>query len=403
MTDLIKNRLNKNFKKQTHYLTLVFNDFFILALIFLFGALMFWYAQNIKKWPNNLWFYKPLLALIWTTTLGIGHFATLFNRADEHFLFNQDSEMKDYFKPLYLHNMILPVVLIILITGILLPFATMRAGFSIGGLIFIMIGLIASKNLQFKLIVRSFYFNKHDYYNTWLFLGINFIVLYLSFLGHYPNPLIYTTLAIAGGIGVDYLPRGKIFDWYKALDYEERRVDLLNNFYSMFTDVADKKVHISRRKYLDFLIKKDNQTPNTYIYQRVLLRDPEYSNLLIRMIIFALLLIACLQDARWAIASGALIIFLTLYQLIPLGTVYEHNMMYHVMPIPFKSRGQALRKVLQKGMLLEWGLVSLGLIIFSPQKLEAFEGVLLLLALTFLLLYFYLPSKIEQLFKKVRY
>ena len=323
MTDLIKNRLNKNFKKQTHYLTLVFNDFFILALIFLFGALMFWYAQNIKKWPNNLWFYKPLLALIWTTTLGIGHFATLFNRADEHFLFNQDSEMKDYFKPLYLHNMILPVVLIILITGILLPFATMRAGFSIGGLIFIMIGLIASKNLQFKLIVRSFYFNKHDYYNTWLFLGINFIVLYLSFLGHYPNPLIFTTLAIAGGIGVDYLPRGKIFDWYKALDYEERRVDLLNNFYSMFTDVADKKVHISRRKYLDFLIKKDNQTPNTYIYQRVLLRDPEYSNLLIRMIIFASLLIACLQDARWAIASGALIIFLTLYQLIPLGTVYD--------------------------------------------------------------------------------
>lgn len=75
MTDLIKNRLNKNFKKQMHYLTLVFNDFFILALIFLFGALMFWYAQNIKKWPNNLWFYKPLLALIWTTTLGIGHFA----------------------------------------------------------------------------------------------------------------------------------------------------------------------------------------------------------------------------------------------------------------------------------------------------------------------------------------
>ncbi len=95
-----------------HYLTLVFNDFFILALIFLFGALMFWYAQNIKKWPNNLWFYKPLLALIWTAALGIGHFATLFDRADEHFLFNQDNEMKVYFKPLYMHNMILPVVFI---------------------------------------------------------------------------------------------------------------------------------------------------------------------------------------------------------------------------------------------------------------------------------------------------
>ena len=364
---------------------------------------MFWYAQNIKKWPNNLWFYKPLLALIWTATLGIGHFATLFDRADEHFLFNQDNEMKKYFKPLYIHNMILPVVLIILVSGILLPFATMRANFSIGNLVFIVIGLIASKDLQFKLIVRSFYFNKRDYYNTWLFLGINFLVLYLSFLGYYPNPLLYSTVAIAGWIWIDYLPHGKMFDWYRALDYEERRVDLLNNFYSMFTDVPDKKVRISRRKYLDFLIKTEDQTPNTFIYQRVLLRDPEYSNLLIRMVLFSILLIACLQDARWAIGSGALIIFLTLYQLIPLGTAYEHNMMYHVMPIPLASRGEALRKVLQKGMLLEWGLISLAILIFSPQKLEAVSGVIGLLALTFLLLYFYLPSKIEQLFKKVRY
>ena len=78
-------------------------------------------------------------------------------------------------------------------------------------------------------------------------------------------------------------------------------------------------------------------------------------------------------------------------------------MMYHVMPIPLTSRGEALRKILQKGMLLEWGLISLAIIIFSPQKLEAVGGVIGLLALTFLLLYFYLPSKIEQLFKKVRY
>ena len=168
------------------------------------------------------------------------------------------------------------------------------------------------------MIVRSFYFNNHDYYNIWLFLGINFLILYLSFLEYYPNPIIYANVAIAGWVGVDYLPRGKMFDWYKALDYEERRVDLLNNFYSMFTDVPDKKVRIARRKYLDFLIKNVDQTPNTFIYQRVLLRDPEYSNLLIRMVLFSILLIACLQDARWAIAIGALIIFLTLYQLIPL-------------------------------------------------------------------------------------
>ena len=54
-------------------------------------------------------------------------------------------------------------------------------------------------------------------------------------------------------------------------------------------------------------------------------------------------------------------------------------------------------------MLFVWGLISLAIIIFSPQKLEAFGGIIALLALTFLLLYFYLPSKIKKKKKKVRY
>ncbi len=69
--------------------------------------------------------------------------ATLFDRVDEHFLFNQDDEMKKYFKPLYMHNMTSAGSFNY--SGIryfLLPFATMRAGFSVGDLVFIVIGLI---------------------------------------------------------------------------------------------------------------------------------------------------------------------------------------------------------------------------------------------------------------------
>ena len=150
MNKIVKKRLEANFKKSMHYLTLVFNDFFILALIFLFGALMFWYAQNIKKWPSKLWFYSPLLALIWTITLGLGNFASLLQRADEQFLFNQDKNMKEYFRPLYSHSMILPTILILLVSGLLFPFATTRAGLSITSFIWIVAGLLESKMVQFK-------------------------------------------------------------------------------------------------------------------------------------------------------------------------------------------------------------------------------------------------------------
>ena len=400
MNNIVKKRLEANFKKQMHYLTLVFNDFFILALIFLFGALMFWYAQNIKKWPSNLWFYSPLLALIWTITLSFGNFTSLLQRADEHFLFNQDKNMKEYFRPLYSHSMILPMILILLVSGLLFPFATTRAGISFATLIWIVVGLLASKITQFKLIVKSFYFNKRNYYNFWLFVLINFVLLTITIS---TNSLLYDAIMVACWVSVSYLPQGAGFNWYKAVDYEEKRQDLLANFYSMFTDVPDKKVKISRLKYLDFLLSHKKQTPNTFLYQRSLLRDPEYNNLLIRMSLFSILLSWTLQDYKWATGLGALVIFLTLYQLIPLGTVYEHNMMYHVMPIEQKTRNKDLARVLQKGMLIEWLLISVGLVVFSPEKIYALFAAIGLLIFTFILLYAYLPVRIESLFKKIRY
>ena len=123
MNELIKKRRQANLKRQMRYLSLVFNDFFILALILMFVALMFWYAQNIKNWPNNLWFYKPLLAVIWTIIISIGHLATLFQKADTHFLYMQDKYMQDYLKPMIRRSMLLPTILIVLISVILYPFA----------------------------------------------------------------------------------------------------------------------------------------------------------------------------------------------------------------------------------------------------------------------------------------
>ena len=47
MDKLAKARLRANLKQSLQYLSLVFNDFFVLALLFLVGALMFWYVQSL--------------------------------------------------------------------------------------------------------------------------------------------------------------------------------------------------------------------------------------------------------------------------------------------------------------------------------------------------------------------
>lgn len=400
MNNIAKKRLQANLKKQMHYLTLVFNDFFILAFILMFGALMFWYAQNIKTWPNNLWFYKPLLALIFTAVMSIGHLATLFQKADIQFLFNQDKNVDTYLKPMIRHSMYLPTLLIVLVAGVLFPFAVTRAGIPGHSYVFMTLGLILTKYIQLKLIARTFHFNNTQIYNPVLFFLVVLIILWLSLVY---LPYLYFFLAVVGAVVVNFVPQGKVFNWNYAVEYEERRRDIVDNFYSMFTDVPDKKIKISRRKYLDFLINRQKQTPNTFLYQRALLRDPEYSNLLIRMTLFSLLLSWVLQNYLWSAVFGALVIFLTMYQMIPLGTVYEHNMMYHVQPIPREKRGQDLARVLQKGMLLQWAVISIGLVIFSPEKIYALLAIIALLAFTFILLYAYLPVRIKKLFSKIRY
>lgn len=77
------------------------------------------------------------------------------------------------------------------------------------------------------------------------------------------------------------------------------------------------------------------------------MRDPEYSNLLLRMIVFALLLIFIIQDYKLNTFLAAIVIFLTIYQLLPVANIYERNMMYHVQPISRSSRAVDLAKVLQ--------------------------------------------------------
>ena len=62
MRELAKKRLQSNFQQSAKYLALVFNDFFVLALIFIFGAVMFWYAQVMKVLPVKAWYYPLVLS-----------------------------------------------------------------------------------------------------------------------------------------------------------------------------------------------------------------------------------------------------------------------------------------------------------------------------------------------------
>lgn len=392
MRKLAKERLNANFRQSLKYLTLVFNDFFILALIFLFGALMFWYAQAMRTMPSHLWFYRPLLALILWLPLLTGKLVTLLQRADMQFLFPQDDYMDEYLKPMIGYSMILPTILIIVVGGILFPFATVKAGLTVSSYVILLISVITTKYWQLLM-------EKDNLFRTNKIHQLLYLVLPLIILlnGCYFSVVSWAIVSFLCFLAARP-PRERLFDWRYAVRSESARKERVYSLFSIFTDVAEKQVVIRRRRYLDFLLPKSiaKENPNLFLYRRSLIRNPEYLNLLVRMTVFAILISWLVGDWRWALGLSALVSVMTAYQLLPMATEFDSNIMYRVYPIVRDKRGQDLVKVLTLGLLMQWLLISIFWLIVLPINLNLMAGIGLLLLVVLLIIYIYLPYHVKR-------
>ncbi|GHV96983.1 ABC transporter permease [Lactobacillus nasalidis] len=400
MRELAKKRLQQNFQQSAKYLSLVFNDFFVLALIFIFGAVMFWYAQVMKVLPAKLWYYPLLLsALLWLAFLP-GKMVTLLQAADRQFLLATDDRLGDYLAPMRRYSLVLPALLLALAGGIMYPFASLKMGLGNLNYFSLILALFFAKAFEQGAVSRSFTFDHRVKQLAWL---VRFAVLALLLAGLYllPNALYLLLAASVLALLALRAWKNSAFDWQYAIDYEAKRKETVYAGFAMFTDVKERQVTVKRRKYLDFLLPPfGKESPNSFLYRRTLLRDPEYLSLLARMTAFAILLMAMIQDPVWSLVLSALVMYLTVWQLLPLGQKYDQNIMYRVYPIGQKDRGTELSRVLSWALLLQAGMIIIFWLAIMPGK---FAWSLLLLVCCGLLAKVYLPHKTQQLAKKARY
>ncbi|MBA1393428.1 ABC transporter permease, partial [Lactobacillus sp. XV13L] len=265
MRELARKRLQDNVQQSLKYLMLVFNDFFILALIFLFGALMFWYAQSMKTMPVGLWFYRPIVGLVLCLPLLVGKLVTLFKPADLQFLLAQDEALQDYLKPLFVYSLIVPMLVLLLLAGILFPFAIIKAQISTLNYALAVFAVLLAKILQLKVEEYNLYANR-KFSSMWVTL---FMVIGLT-TGLTAPIITYALIAVLATIAK---PKNvPLVDWQYAVDQEEERKNRVYSAFSMFTDVKERQVTVKRRKYLDFLLPKSphaliGDNPNRFLYR----------------------------------------------------------------------------------------------------------------------------------------
>lgn len=396
MRKLAQKRLQNNLQQSLKYLVLVFNDFFILALIFLFGAIMFWYAQAMKTMPSQLWFYRPLVGAILWLPLLVGKLATMLKPADLQFLLPQDEQIEKYLKPMLNYSLVVPGIILVLLAGILFPFAIVKAKIAPFEYVLGVFGVFVAKILQLKIMEHNLFFNRKV-----PLLAFNLVLLLAFILGMTSIPIFYAVLfllVICVSLLILKPHHDKLFDWQYAVELEQKRKSRVYSAFSMFTDVKEKKVTIKRRKYLDFLLPKSlaRENPNRFLYRRSLLRNPENINLLARMTAFAVLISWLVQNWLWALVLSCLVIFLTVYQLLPMVSEFDSNIMYRIYPIQRSNRGKDLVVVLALALVLQWLIISVFWLLVLPINLNLLEASAMLLIFSLLIGQIYLPAKIKK-------
>ena len=396
MRDLAKRRLQENLRQSLKYLVLVFNDFFILALIFLFGALMFWYAQAMKTMPENLWYYRPLVGILLWLPLLIGKLVTLLKPADLQFLLPEDENLASYLQPMLNYSLIVPTICLALIAGIIFPFATIKAKIEPLDYVFAVFAVFLAKVMQLKIMEYNLFFNRKISISI-----LNIFLLLLFILGMFkPKSMIFIAglLLIIVIIFILKPQHAALFDWQFAIEQEEKRKNVVYNAFSMFTDVKERQTNIKRRKYLDFLLPHNltRENPNKFLYRRSVLRNPENINLVVRMTAFAILISWLVQNWLWALGLSCLVVFLTIYQLVPMVDEFDTNVMYRVYPIARTKRGLDLVSALTGIMLVQWLIISISWLITLPISLHLFEAMGILVVFSYAVLRLYLPAKVKK-------
>lgn len=399
MQALWQKRVQKHIQEQVKYLRLVFNDHFVIAIIFLLGALGYTYANAVKGLDPRAWWLKPVLSLVLLAAVSFGRLATLLKEADSVFLLPKESGLVTYLKSARLYSSWLPLIAMAFVTLLVAPLLLITKTVPAWHIAVVLITLVIIKDRRFSIQLRQWY--QAD--ETQATKGLS-LILDLAIIASQ----LYQWLNLVGvlvALGLAYYQRQQLvrvqktqlFDWLVAVGAEDSRMGRIYRLYNLFTDVPGLSSQVKRRRYLDGLLKLITAKPaNTYLYlyARGFLRGTEFSGLYIRLVVLGGIIL-CFSHIWWlSLALGLLLIYLVGFQLLPFYNQYDQIIFTHLYPVPTTKRIQAFSQLMRTLLLLQALLFSVILLVTLGMTIQVGLSVLALFVLVIGFVQFYLPKRL---------
>lgn len=361
MNSLFKERRQKHFLMLLKYWRLVFNDHFVIALFFLFGALAYGYAQWLPSIPaHNVWI-ELLLVIFMTVIAQLGRLATLVKTADPIFLLPETSRMKTYFREAYGYSLFLGALISLAGLVVALPLAsvTSRTGSSTIAILVIVTLFVKSGWLNLSYLQLSMAQSQNPCWRWLKWIG-PFLVWGITWL---LSPVAGLCLSFLWLIITSWLVRSNsAINWRGAVTAERNRMATVYRFFNLFTDVPNLQGRVKRRSYLNFIVNwLGQQSVWRFLYGRGLIRHTEISDLVFRLTLVMAAILIFIPISWLNSIIMALALYLIAAQLIPLYDQFANNAFSYVYPTTKDEQYHDFQIVFRKVMVI----VAIGLAICS--------------------------------------
>src|SRR5699024_92147 len=396
MNNLWKKRLNLYLKRMIKYYRYVFNDHFVIALLFLLGGISYTYSNFIKSLNVDLSYpwAKPVVIIVLLVMLQFGKVGTLIDEPDKVFLLPQEKGMREYLmkaqKRAWVSNSVIQIVVWI----VLLPFIYYGVHLHLVESIILLLSQVALKVDQVNLFfIRAF---EAKYQAGKYSLILNYVVpLIVYTLGLYAS--IYLALGITVGLilYLKSLPKNKIIQWNYLIDVEKLRLMRKYSFFNLFTDVPQVKKKAKRRKYLDWLIPKFKNVYG-YLFIRAIIRNSEYSGLYIRLTVIEFIVLLFIPKFWLSLVIGMLFIYLIGFQMLPLYKYFDDNVFVHLYPLETNSKGKEFKSILLALLIINALISAIAVYIAIQNILLSGAFLTLVLVESILFVYGYANLRLEK-------
>lgn len=349
---VFKQRITQHQKKLAKYMTMVFNDHFVLALLILLGAGGLVYSEYVQTLEEGALLPRLIGAVLLIAVLSIGQVGTLLQSADLAFLLPKEDRLPGLVKKAFYRSFFLLLVPAAMVSAVAMPLlvGTEIMTFNQWPMYFVTLA-----SVKWILLASHVYLfgEPHSYQRTKIKIGVKAIAFSLIIISVI-QPMLAFVLAfivavLTGGLmHLKWLPTRR-WQWEYMVHTEEQRQQRLYQFIHLFTDVPSIQSHTRRFAFLDrwlsFLSKRTRET-SYYYFVRVFYRNTTYSVLVIRLLIVGGLFVYFSPQSVFAAVLSVVFLYLIGFQLLPLAKTIESQLQFQLYPTQATGKIESIKRLL---------------------------------------------------------